>query len=29
MLGATSMMVPQAVNAQEYVPTENVYEYDE
>lgn len=29
MLGATSMMVPQAVNAQEYVPTENVYEYDD
>ena len=29
MLGTTSMMVPQAVNAQEYVPTENVYEYDD
>ncbi|HJS63379.1 MAG TPA: hypothetical protein VJ767_00805 [Nitrososphaeraceae archaeon] len=29
MLGTTSMMAPQAINAQEYVPTENVYEYDE
>jgi hypothetical protein len=29
MLGTTSMMAPQTINAQEYVPTENVYEYDQ
>ena len=30
MIGTTSMMVPHAISAQEYVPTENAYrDYDQ